>query len=80
MSEGLSNVLHTETDPFRRTKLPESSSAATVTPRPAVLDCQTTEPDEPLTRRRLPSGRKVREAVESATPASPPAFQTDMLL
>lgn len=70
---GSSKVDQIGTVPFRRTKFPESLRAAEEAPRPAVLECQTTAPEEPLTRRRLPSGRIRREAVESA---APPAVQT----
>lgn len=78
VSVGLSNELHIETVSFLIIKLPDSSSEATVAP--AVFDCQTRELVEPLTRRRLPSGRKVRVAVESVTAVSPPAFQSGIPL
>lgn len=71
-------MLHTETVPFRRTKLPEPSRVAEDTPRPAVLDCQTTALFDPLTSRRFPSTRNWKEAVLSAAPppgAAPPATQ-----
>lgn len=75
---GLSKVLHTETEPFLRMKLPDSSSAAEETPRRAVPDSQTREPVEPLTRRRLPSARKLRLAEEST--AAAPAVQMVIVL
>lgn len=75
---GLSKVLHTETVPFLRMKLPDSSSAAEETSRRAVLDSQTREPVEPLTRRRLPLARKLRLAEEST--AASPAVQMVILL
>lgn len=43
-----------------------------------MADSQTREPVEPLTRRRLPSGRKVRLAEEST--AVGPAVQMGMVL
>ncbi|KAJ0795836.1 hypothetical protein HanPI659440_Chr04g0155051 [Helianthus annuus] len=49
VSVGFSNELHTmEFVEFWRIRLPESLRSAIVTPRSAVLDCQTTAPEEPL--------------------------------
>lgn len=54
--------------PLRRIRLPESSSRAEETPRPAVLESQTVRL-EPSTRRREPEERKWRAPAESTEPA-----------